>query len=86
MIVARTHLSISAYSQCIPTLVIGYSVKSKGIAKELFGSYQDYVLSKDCINYENLVKGFSFLEENQEQIVSTLKNKMKDYVLDIHVI
>ncbi len=80
MIVARTHLSISAYSQCIPTLVIGYSVKSKGIAKDLFGSYQDYVLSKDCINYENLVKGFSFLEENQEQIVSTLKNKMKDYV------
>ena len=34
---ARTHATIAAYSQCIPTMVLGYSVKSKGIAKDLFG-------------------------------------------------
>ena len=34
---ARTHATIAAYSNCVPTLVLGYSVKSKGIAKDLFG-------------------------------------------------
>ena len=28
---ARTHATIAAYSSCVPTLVVGYSVKSKGI-------------------------------------------------------
>ncbi|MBP3435474.1 MAG: polysaccharide pyruvyl transferase family protein [Clostridia bacterium] len=41
---ARTHATIAAYSTCVPTLVIGYSVKAKGIAKDLFGSYTGYVL------------------------------------------
>ena len=41
---ARTHSTIAAYSSNIPTLVIGYSVKSKGIAKDLFGTYKGYVL------------------------------------------
>ncbi|RJE91150.1 polysaccharide pyruvyl transferase family protein [Paenibacillus sp. 1011MAR3C5] len=34
---ARTHATIAAYSNAVPTLVLGYSVKSKGIAKDLFG-------------------------------------------------
>ncbi|MEK3881791.1 polysaccharide pyruvyl transferase family protein [Paenibacillus sp. PL2-23] len=34
---ARTHATIAAYSNCVPTMVLGYSVKSKGIAKDLFG-------------------------------------------------
>ncbi len=41
---ARTHATIAAYSTCVPTLVIGYSVKAKGIAQDLFGSYDGYVL------------------------------------------
>ena len=41
---ARTHSTIAAYSSGVPTLVIGYSVKSRGIAKDLFGSYENYVL------------------------------------------
>jgi polysaccharide pyruvyl transferase WcaK-like protein len=41
---ARTHSTIAAYSSKVPTLVIGYSVKSKGIATDLFGSYDKYVL------------------------------------------
>ena len=34
---ARTHATIAAYSSSIPTMVLGYSVKSKGIAKDIFG-------------------------------------------------
>lgn len=41
---ARTHSTIAAYSTCVPTLVVGYSVKAKGIARDLFGSYEPYVL------------------------------------------
>lgn len=33
---ARTHATIAAYSSAVPALVIGYSVKSRGIAKDLF--------------------------------------------------
>ena len=32
---ARTHATIAAYSNCVPTMVLGYSVKSKGIAKDI---------------------------------------------------
>ena len=35
---ARTHSTIAAYSTCVPTLVVGYSVKARGIARDLFGS------------------------------------------------
>lgn len=41
LIASRTHASIAGYSQCVPTLVYGYSVKSKGIAKDLFGTYNN---------------------------------------------
>ncbi len=41
---ARTHSTIAAYSSGVPTLVIGYSVKSRGIATDLFGTYENYVL------------------------------------------
>ena len=35
---ARTHATIAAYSSCVPTMVLGYSIKSLGIAKDLFGT------------------------------------------------
>lgn len=44
MIAARTHASIAAYSTQVPTLVIGYSVKARGIARDLFGNEEHYVL------------------------------------------
>ena len=50
---ARTHSTIAAYSSNVPTLVIGYSVKSKGIAQDLFGTYKDYVLPVQKLASEN---------------------------------
>jgi polysaccharide pyruvyl transferase WcaK-like protein len=40
----RTHATIAAYSSCVPTLVVGYSVKARGIARDLFGTEEGYVL------------------------------------------
>ena len=40
---ARTHATIAAYSSYVPTLVVGYSTKSIGIARDLFGTDEGYV-------------------------------------------
>ena len=78
---ARTHSTIAAYSTCIPTLVVGYSVKSKGIAKDLFGTYDNYVLSVYNFKTKNdLVNGFKWLDENKDNIKKHLAKIMPDYI------
>ena len=44
MIASRTHASIAAYSTQVPTLVVGYSIKAQGIAQDLFGTTEHYVV------------------------------------------
>lgn len=44
LVAARTHASIAAYSTGVPTLVVGYSVKARGIARDLFGTEDGLVL------------------------------------------
>ena len=78
LVAARTHASIAAYSTAIPTLVIGYSVKSRGIAKDLFGDYKNYVISKDNLTPENLKIKFLYIEKNQEKIKKQLGKIMPD--------
>jgi polysaccharide pyruvyl transferase WcaK-like protein len=46
---ARTHATIAAYSNFVPTMVLGYSIKSKGISKDIFGE-EKLVLSIDEIS------------------------------------
>ena len=78
---ARTHATIAAYSQCIPTLVIGYSVKARGIAKDLFGTEKNYVFPVQKINNEiDLIEPLKFLLENQESIKLQLNNIMPKYI------
>ena len=79
---ARTHSTIAAYSSCVPTLVLGYSVKSIGIAKDLFGTSDGYVVPvKNLSSDEVLVKALSRLYENKEQIKEKLENEtMPDYI------
>ncbi len=66
LIASRTHASIAGYSQMIPTLVIGYSVKSKGIAKDIFGTYDNYVVPYKELNTDNIVSLFKWLDKNKE--------------------
>lgn len=76
VVAARTHASIAAYSTGVPTLVIGYSVKSRGIAKDLFGNYDEYVISKDELTSENLKEKFVFIDKNKKKIKDMLNEKM----------
>lgn len=80
MIAARTHASIAAYSTCVPTLVIGYSVKSKGIAKDIFGTYDNYVLSAQSFSSDmELTQGFEWLQKNEDAVRSHLHEFMPIY-------
>lgn len=80
MIAARTHASIAAYSTCVPTLVIGYSIKAKGIANDIFGTYENYVLPVQTISNENdILKAFDWIYQNEAQIRAHLKSTMPEY-------
>lgn len=80
---ARTHSTIAAYSNCIPTLVVGYSVKAKGIAKDLFGDYKKLVLPVQSLkNSNSLVNSFKYLDENQKEIKERLVSVMDEYKLN----
>ena len=77
---ARTHVSIASYSLCIPTLVLGYSIKSKGIALDLFGTDNGYVIPKeDLTSPDELKNGFKWLEDNYNDIKQHLEDIMPDY-------
>ncbi len=59
---ARTHSTIAAYSSGVPTLVIGYSVKSRGIAKDLFGTFDKFVLPVQLMeDPDALIKSYRFI-------------------------
>lgn len=78
---ARTHATIAAYSTCVPTLVIGYSVKSKGIAKDLFGTYDGLVIPVEEIDFtEKLIEVYSDFAANKEDYRKRLCDVMPGYI------
>lgn len=73
---ARTHSTIAAYSSGVPTFVLGYSVKSKGIAMDIFGN-DDYVIDvKDMKNSDVLINGFNILLNEEKAIKENLMRKI----------
>ncbi len=78
---ARTHSTIAAYSTCVPTVVIGYSVKSRGIARDLFGTEENYVVASGDIEDESdLITAFEWLKNNEKSIREHLKKIMPEYI------
>jgi polysaccharide pyruvyl transferase WcaK-like protein len=77
---ARTHATIAAYSTLVPTLVVGYSVKAMGIAKDLFGTSENYVLPAQEIKEANeLTNAFIWLQENEIDIKKHLSDILPEY-------
>ena len=78
---ARTHATIAAYSTCVPTLVVGYSVKSRGIARDIFGSEEGYVVSVQGLRNEmEIADAFWHLWVREEEIRSYLQQMMPAYI------
>ncbi|WP_029322902.1 polysaccharide pyruvyl transferase family protein [Butyrivibrio sp. AE3004] len=77
---ARTHSTIAAYSTCVPTLVLGYSVKSRGIATDLFGTDEKYVVPVQKLETDDdLAEAFRFILENEDDIRKRLQEIMPEY-------
>lgn len=89
LIAARTHASIAAYSQAVPTLVVGYSVKALGIATDLFGTPDNYVVPvQDLKQEQDLSEAFDWLVAHEvqirsryEQVLVSYTNKLKELKL-----
>lgn len=84
---ARTHATIAAYSSCVPTLVVGYSVKSRGIAQDLFGTEENYVRSVGTIRKEeDLVDSFEWLIQQEKTIKEHLQSSMPEYINRVYTV
>lgn len=78
---ARTHVTIAAYSTCVPTLVAGYSIKTRGIARDIFGSEENMVIPVQSQEHEDdLVKVFKYIQDNAEDIRRHLQDFMPLYI------
>lgn len=86
---ARTHATIAAYSSGVPTLVVGYSVKARGIAKDLMGEKDNFIIpvqelqnSDQLTNY--VIKLLASYDEIKEQLVLATAeyNNYKGYIKD----
>ena len=74
MVAARTHASIAAYSSSVPTLVVGYSIKAQGIATDLFGTADNYVVpAQSLMNETDLSSAFKWFEKNESDIKTHLQ-------------
>lgn len=77
---ARTHATIAAYSSCVPTLVVGYSVKARGIARDLFDSEENYVLPVQTLQHpEALIGAYEWLSGREDVIRERLRRMMPGY-------
>lgn len=78
---ARTHATIAAYSTGVPTLVLGYSNKSIGIARDLFGTEEGYVCSViDLQQPDTLLTAFRGLLNREEEVRQHLTALMPTYL------
>lgn len=78
---ARTHSSIAAYSSGVPTLVVGYSVKARGIARDLFGHEEQYVLPVQAmIRKDDLLEKFKWILQNEDMIRKKLVHQIPEFI------
>jgi len=73
---ARTHATIAAYSNLVPTIVLGYSVKSKGIATDLFGEEKLVLGIHEISSGELLTSKFEEMVREEQAIRDRLKQSM----------
>lgn len=73
---ARTHATIAAYSNYVPTMVLGYSVKSKGIAKDIFGEEKLVLGINEISNSGKLIARFDEMVREEVEIKAKLQQSI----------
>ena len=75
---SRTHATIAAYSCLVPTLVLGYSVKSKGIAKDIFGEEKLVLDLSEISDAQKLIAKFEEMKSEELQLKEILENRIPE--------
>ncbi len=75
---ARTHATIAAYSNYVPTMVLGYSIKSKGIARDLFGEEKLVLGLNELSNGPLLIDKFKEMVREEDALKQQLQVAMPD--------
>jgi len=81
MIAERMHAAIASLSQNVPTFVISYGVKSKGILGDIFGfdTLENYLLPIEKLDEETLEKKVKFLLHERGNVRKYLKKVMPKF-------
>jgi len=72
---ARTHATIAALSSRVPTLSFAYSIKAKGINRDIFG-HEAYCFGPDQVTPERVTARIESMLEEKDQIQNELKEKI----------
>lgn len=78
---SRTHSVIAAYSTYVPAIALSYSVKSRGLARDIMGSEQGYALPWKEISEETQLRDVfnEFLLKKENDLVKHLSNFIPEY-------
>ena len=80
LVTARTHASIAAYSTAVPTLVIGYSVKARGIARDLFGDEEGHLIPvQELASAGQLIGAYDAMMARAEEERAYLRARLPEY-------
>ncbi len=76
---ARTHTTIASLSTCIPTISIGYSQKSRGINKDIFG-HLEWLIPVDQLTPDNLRTITKRIVSQQDEVKKHLNNVIPGFI------
>ena len=74
---ARTHSTIAAISSCVPTLSISYSMKAKGINRDVYGHLHHCIHVTD-LSPENFTEHLRILLDDESSIRTYLSSRVKE--------
>jgi colanic acid/amylovoran biosynthesis protein len=81
---ARTHATIGALSCLVPTVSIAYSIKAKGLNRDLFGN-EDYVLETPLVSKDTLHKYFKTLVNDKAAVTALLAERIPEWRKKAHI-
>ena len=73
-IACRTHSTIASFSTSVPTISLGYSIKSKGLNLQMYG-HEDYLVYKKDITAKRIIDVYKTIMNHDEEIRHSLKER-----------
>lgn len=73
-IACRTHSTIASFSTSVPTISLGYSMKSKGLNNQMYG-HEKYLIYKEEIKPERILSAYKDIIKEQNLIRKQLGQK-----------